>query len=107
LLQIGVELLLARESRSIDAREHFAIGIPAPISTGNLHELERRANLAGRLHMRAAAEIEPIALLVDSDLLIGRDGVDQLDLEQLSLVAKDAFRLLARPHLLGDGLVAR
>ena len=57
--------------------------------------------------MRTAAQIEPVALLVDLDLLVFRDGVDQFDLEQLALVAKNLLGLLARPHFLGERFVAR
>ena len=57
--------------------------------------------------MRTAAQIEPVALLVDLDLLVFRDGVDQLDLEALAAVAKHVLGVLARPHLLGEGFVAR
>ena len=56
--------------------------------------------------MRAAAKVEPVALLVDLDLLVFRDGVDQLDLEQLALVAEYLLRLIARPRFLGEGFVA-
>jgi hypothetical protein len=38
--------------------------------------------------------------------LIFRDGVDQLDLEQLALVAKDALGVLARPDLFAERFVA-
>ncbi len=55
--------------------------------------------------MRAAAEIEPLALLVDLEVLIVRDRVDQLDLEVLALVAEELLRLVAAPHLLGEGRV--
>ncbi len=57
--------------------------------------------------MRPAAKVEPVALLVDLEVLVCRDGVDQLDLEQLALVLEDALGLLARPHFLGEGFVAR
>ena len=57
--------------------------------------------------MRAAAEIEPVALLVDLDLLVGRNGVDQLDLEILAHVAEGFLGLLARPDFLAEGFVAR
>ena len=57
--------------------------------------------------MRAAAEIEPVALLVDLELLVGRDGIDQLDLEHLALVLEDALRVVARPDLFREGFVAR
>ena len=56
--------------------------------------------------MRAAAEVEPLALLIDLDLLIFRNGVDQLDLEVLAHVAEGLLRLLARPHFLGEEFVA-
>ncbi len=57
--------------------------------------------------MRAAAKVEPVALLVDLDLLILRDRVYEFDLEQLTLVAEDALGLVARPHLARERLVAR
>ena len=106
LLEIGVELFLLGEGGAVDARQHLAVGIAAPIGAGDLHQLERVADLAGRGHVRAAAEIEPVALLVDLELLVFRDGVDQLDLESLALVAKHLLRLVARPHFLGEGFVA-
>ena len=56
--------------------------------------------------MRAAAQVEPLALLVDLDLLVRRNGVDQLDLEHLALVGEHALGLLARPHFLGERAVA-
>src|SRR5262249_29602028 len=46
-------------------------------------------------------------LLVDLDLLVGGDGIDQLDFESLTHVAEGLLRLLARPDLLGEGFVAR
>ena len=57
--------------------------------------------------MRAAAEIEPVALLVDFELLVFGDRIDQLDLEQFAFVAKHFLRFVARPHFLGEGFVAR
>ncbi len=56
--------------------------------------------------MRASAEIEPVALLVDLQVLAWRNGVHQLDLEHLALVAEILFRLVAAPEFLGEGRVA-
>src|SRR5262249_3305881 len=69
--------------------------------------LEGVPYFASRGHVRAAAEVEPLALLVDLDLLVVRDGVDELDLEQLTLVAEHALGRLARPNFFGEGFVAR
>ena len=57
--------------------------------------------------MRAAAEVEPVALEIDLDRLVAGNGVDQLDLEGLALVAEHLLGLLAVPHFLGEGFVAR
>src|SRR5271166_4481226 len=106
LLEMGIELFLPGEGGAVDAGEHLALGIAAPIGARDLHQLERASDLPGRRHMRTAAEVEPVALLVDLDLLVRRNGVDQLDLEQLALVAKNAFGLFARPHFFGERFVA-
>ena len=52
--------------------------------------------------MRAAAEVEPLALMVDFEVLIGRDHVDELDLEGLALVGEPGLGLIAVPQLLGE-----
>ena len=107
LFEVCVELFLFGESRSVDAGEHRIFGITAPIGAGHFHQLESIPHFADRGHMRAAAEIEPVALLVDLDLLIGGDGVDQLDLEAFAHVAENFLRMLARPDFLRERFVAR
>ena len=69
--------------------------IAAPIGAGELGELEGLADLAGRGHVRAAAQVEPLALLVDLEVLALGDGIDQLDLEQLALLLEEVLGLLA------------
>ena len=107
LLEMSVELLLLGEGGAVDAGQHRVLGIAAPVGARHLLQLEGVADLAGRGHVRAAAEIEPVALAVDLQVLAGRDGVDQLDLEVLALVLEHALGLVARPDLLGEGFVAR
>ena len=107
LLEVSVELFLLRKRRAVDARQHRVVGIAAPIGAGHLHQLEGVADLAGRGHVRAAAEIEPVALVVDLDRLVAGNGVDQFDLEVLALVAEHLLGLLAIPHFPGEGFVAR
>ena len=57
--------------------------------------------------MRAAAEIEPVALLIDLQIFAFGDSLDEFDLEQLALVAKHLLGLIARPELLREGSVLR
>ena len=99
LLEISVELFLLGERRAVDARQHRIVAVAAPIGARDLHQLEGVADLAGRGHVRAAAEVEPVALEVDLDRLVAGNGVDQLDLEGLALVAEHLLGLFARPRL--------
>src|SRR6185503_20988417 len=79
LMEVGGKLLLARPRRAVNALEHWLRGIPAPIRSGDLEQLEALADLAGGGHMRPAAEVEPVALRIELDLLALGDCVDQLD----------------------------
>ena len=107
LLQVGVEVFLFRERRAVDPRQHRIVAVAAPISARDLHQLERIADLAGGRHVGSAAQIEPVALLVNLDRLVGWDGVDQFDLEHLAVVGEHLLGLFARPDFLGEGFVAR
>ena len=94
LLQIGVELLPVGEGGRVDARQHRPVRIAAPIGARDLHQPERVADLAGGRHVRAAAEVGPLALAVELQILVGRDRVDQFDLERLALLLEQALGLL-------------
>ena len=83
------------------------MSVTAPIGAGHFHQLESISDFADRRHVRTAAKIEPVALLVDLDLLVSRNGVDQLDLEGLAHVAEGFLCLLARPDFLCERFVAR
>ena len=107
LLQVRVEVFLLGERRAVDARQHRIVAVAAPIGAGHFHQLERVADLARGGHVRAAAQVEPVALLVDLDGLVGRDSVDQLDLEHLAVVAEHLLGMFAVPDFLGEGFVAR
>ena len=53
--------------------------------------------------MRAAAEVEPVALVVDGDGLGVGQVADQLGLEALALGFEQGDGVLAREHLAGKG----
>ena len=72
-LQVGVELLLVRPGGAVDPLQHLVARVPAPVGAGDLGELER-LQLAGRGHVRAAAQVHPVALAVEADLLLVRDA---------------------------------
>ena len=105
-MQVVVEFFLAAPRCAVDPRQHRIVGVAAPVGAGDLHQLEGVADLAGRSHMRPAAEIEPVALEIDLEILVFRDRVDQLDLVGLALLVKDLPRPAAVPHLLGEWAVA-
>ena len=107
LMQVGVEVFLLGPGGAVDAGQHRIVAVAAPIRARHLHQLEGGADLAGRGHVRAAAQIEPLALLVDLDRLVFRNGVDQLDLERLAVVGEHLLGFVAGPDFLGERFVAR
>ena len=105
-MKIGVEIIVVGKCRTVDTCQHRIVGITAPVSACNLHQLEGIADLAGGRHMRPTAEIEPFTLIVDLQILTFRDRIDELDLVAFTLIGKNLLGLLARPNLLGERLVA-
>ena len=61
--QVLVDLLLGLPCGAIDALQHRSIVLAAPVGPGNGEQLER-SDLSGALHMRPAAEILELAVLV-------------------------------------------
>ena len=106
LLEVRVELLLVRPGRPVDALEHLVPLVAAPVRAGDVGQLER-AEAAGRGDVGAAAEIEPLALAVDGERLVGGDVADDLDLVFLADAVEDLDGLVARPFLAADRQIAR
>ncbi len=55
--------------------------------------------------MRAAAQVEPFALLIDIDVVALWDRVHQLDLEGFAFAGEEFLGLVAAPDLLGERLI--
>ena len=72
----------------------LAVAVAAPVCAGDAHQLERLDLSSGR-HVRAAAQIDEIALLINRNGLFARPHqlVDDLILEPLILRMQDLLRL--------------
>ena len=106
-----LELVLGEERSAVDAREHRAVRIPAPVGAGDGLQLERLDALrAGAV--RAAAEVGERAVGVQADGVewVGGIGVadevlDQLHLVVLALGAEALERLVDADVLAHEALV--
>ena len=95
--KVRVELLLLREAGAVDALEHLAAAVTAPVSAGNARELDGVAlDAAGGVQMRAGAEVNEFALTVERDDGILRQVVDELDLVRLIALLHELQRFGAR-----------
>src|ERR1700730_11209193 len=65
-----VELFLRKKRRAVNTLQLRVLLIAQPVGASNIQELER-FDLASRRNVRAAAEIQELAGLVDRNLFIG------------------------------------
>ena len=106
LKQVGVEFLLVAPGRAVDACQHRVAVVAAPIRPGNLLQLERRPDIAGATHMRTAAKVDPIALLIHRDRLGAGQVADQLGLVALATGLEEGDGLVPIPHFTLEGGIA-
>ncbi len=107
LVEVGVEVGLVGEGGGVEALQHRAVGVAAPVRAGHLHDLEGLPDLARGGHVRAAAEVLPVALLVDLEVLARLIMSTSSILNVLAALGEPGLGLLARPVFLGEGAVAR
>ncbi len=105
-VEIGVELLLVAPGGAVDAAEHRVAMIAAPVGAGDLHQLERLADVAGAAHVGAAAQIDPVALRIEGDSFVFRQVLDQLGLVFLAALLEEFYPLVAVDHRADEGRVA-
>src|SRR5207253_4819959 len=70
--------IFAGPRRAIDALELLVAGVTTPVGAGDGRQTEGR-DAPGRRHVRAAAEVHELALVVERDGVLG-DALDDLDL---------------------------
>ena len=105
-LQVRLEVLLAGPRRPVDALELLVARVTPPVRPRDGGQPEG-GDAPGRGHVRAAAEVDELALVVQRDGRVG-NALDDLDLVVLAHLPEAADRLAARhlfpPHgqVLGD-----
>ena len=105
-MQVGLQFLLVAPSGSVDPLQHFVVRISAPIRTSQLLQLEPLANMAGRRHVRPAAQIFPVALTINGDRLVRWEAFYQLGLVLLADILEMFRRFVTVPFLAHEGIVA-
>ena len=103
-MQVQLEVVFFRPRGAVDPLQHFVARIAAPVRAGQLGELEH-LELAGRGHVRAAAQVGEPALAVERDVFVGRDRGDDLRLVVLADRLEELDRLVARHELARHRLV--
>ena len=106
-IEIRLELLRVGPRSAVDALQHLVVRVAAPIGARELHELEARAEPARRGQVRAAAQIDEIALAIQRDRLVGGDAANDLGLVDLALLQEEVDGGVAVPDFAHDLLVAR
>ena len=103
-VQVGVLVFPLGPGRAVDALEHLVVVVATPVGTGHLHQLEDLELARGR-HVRATAEVDEIALAVQANLLVFRNGGDDLGLVLLAHALEQLDGVVAAQHFPRDLLV--
>ena len=98
------EIVLVRPGGPVDPLQHLVARIAAPVRARDLHQLED-LELAGRRHVRPAAEVGEPAFGVERDVFVRRDRRDDLGLVVLAERLEVRDRVVARHELARHRLV--
>ena len=92
LFEVGVQLFLLRESDAVDALEHLAVRVAAPVGSVAGGQLDAVAlDAAGGVEVRTGAEVGELALLVEADDGILRQNDKELLLPELRKFIRQVF----------------
>ena len=85
VLEVGVEIFGVEEGGAVDALELLVVLVAEPVGAGDGRDLEG-LDAAGGGHVRAAAEVGEVAVLVERDFVAGfGEALDEVDLHELAL----------------------
>ena len=98
--QVPAQFLGGGERRTVHPLQHLVVFVAAPVRAGHAGQLERR-NPPGRRHVRAAAQVDELALPVEREDFVFGDALDDLGLVGFAHLAEQTHRVVAR-YLLAD-----
>src|SRR5207302_1094397 len=93
--QVRILVLFLRPRGAIYPLQHFVARIAAPVRAGDLHQLED-LELAGRWHVRAAAQVGEFSFRVQRDRLVRWNRRDDLGFVVLADALEQFDRVIAR-----------
>ena len=93
---VSFQVFLLCESCRIDTCEHLVLFTSAPVSTGDVHELECLADFLCIHEVRTCTEVGELTLLVEADDGIFRKILNELYLVRLVLLFHKGDRLCSR-----------
>jgi hypothetical protein len=100
-LDMGLELLGVGPGGAVDALQLLVLRVAAPVRAGDAGELERLEE-AGIGHVRAAAHVHVLLVVVQAHRLLVGHVLDQAQLVVLAACAECFDHRVARGHLLDD-----
>src|SRR5450759_1135160 len=103
LREVLDQLLLREEHGAVNALQHWIALVALPVRPRGMRELED-AELARERHVRTAAEVDEVLLLVAREAALGNTR-DDLDLERIALGLEDLHGLGLRHFLANDDVV--
>ncbi|TLD45489.1 MAG: hypothetical protein FAZ92_02233 [Accumulibacter sp.] len=95
-VQVCILVFLTDPGGAVDALQLFVSVVPAPVGTGQLHQLEDLQS-TGRWDMRTTTKVNEVSFAVQRDSLIRRYRIDQLRLVVLALGLEEGDSLIALP----------
>ena len=104
--QMRFELFFVAPARAVNPLQLRIARIAAPVRPGQLHQLERFAHAPRRRQMRAAAQVDPIALAVHGDVFAFRQFPDPFGLKGLAFFFEVCGDLFTAPDFTLDRHVA-
>ena len=96
-VQVRLQILFIAPGGTVHALKLLIAGVATPIGTGDLGQLER-FQLTGARYVRAAAQVNEVALAVERQVLFSGNVLDNADLIFLAHLIKQFDRLVAGQH---------
>ena len=105
-VQIGFQVVFAGPGGAVDALQLCLVVVAPPVGAGQFGQLERLADKTRRRLVRPAAEVQPLALVVDGDRLGLGQVADQFGLVALASLLEVGDGGFARPRLAAERRIA-
>lgn len=104
-MEIGLKVIIVWKGGEVDEGKNRIIGIEEKIRERKINKIEWIEDMKSGRNMRKEEKVEKVKMIIDIEVMKGRNGIEKIEIVDLEIVGKKMFGIIEWKELIGERIV--